>query len=69
MLEITLFKLDVNGKMRSWSIKTQDNAYQTTSGQIGGKQVISQWTYVEGKSIGQSNETTPTEQAERKQQL
>lgn len=65
MFEATLFKLDVNGKMRSWSIKTQDNAYQTTSGQVGGKQIISQWTYVEGKSIGQSNETTPTEQAEK----
>jgi DNA ligase-1 len=64
----TLYKYSTKGKLQSWTIETQANAFRTISGQDGGKQTTTAWTHCEGKNIGKANETSPEEQAEKEAQ-
>ena len=59
----TLYKRATNGKISQWSIETNANSYRTTSGYTDGVKTTSEWTYVKGKNVGRSNETTPFQQA------
>lgn len=60
----TVYKRTATGAIQQWCQELEGNQYRTISGQIDGKQVISEWTVCEGKNIGRSNETTPAEQAQ-----
>jgi len=59
----TLYSRDSKGKIREWFMEQKDGAYRTHSGVQDGKTVISEWTVVEGKNIGKTNETSLVEQA------
>lgn len=59
----TLYKIDSKNQIRIWRMEVNGNAYRSIAGLQNGKQVVSEWTYTEGKNIGRSNETTPEEQA------
>lgn len=61
--KVTLYKTDVKGKVREWTIEVEGNAYRTVSGLIDGEKVISEWSYAHGKNTGKSNATTDEEQA------
>jgi len=53
-----------NGKVLEWQIETDGNKFRMITGQQDGKKVESEWTICEGKNVGRSNETNPTQQAE-----
>lgn len=57
-----IYKYDTKGKLRTWGIETDGDRYRTIAGLRDGKKVTSEWTYVVGKNIGRSNETSPEEQ-------
>ena len=59
----TLYKLDVRGGLREWTIRIEDNSYWTEQGVHGGKIVSYTPTLVQGKNQGRSNATTAQEQA------
>jgi DNA ligase 1 len=65
-----LFQQDSKGVLRFWEIEQSGNQYRTRQGILetqsgaAGRVTESKWTVVKGKSIGRSNETTPTEQCE-----
>lgn len=59
----TLYKKDVKGKVRQWTIEVQGNAYRTISGLLDGEKVTSEWSYAHGKNVGKANGTTDEEQA------
>lgn len=61
----TLYKTDLNGKVRKWTIEVKGNAYRTISGIIDGEKVVSEWSYAHGKNTGRANETSDEEQALR----
>lgn len=61
----TLYKTDLNGKVRKWTIEVEGNAYRTISGIIDGEKVVSEWSYAHGKNTGRANETSDEEQALR----
>lgn len=63
MTQPTLYKLDTKGKVREWRMEVNGDQYRTIAGLQDGNQVVSGWTTVEGKNIGNSNETSPAEQA------
>lgn len=64
MIHYKLYKQDSKGKTRSWQVETDGARYRTIAGLEDGKSVVSEWTDVEGKNIGRSNETTPEEQCQ-----
>jgi len=55
-------------KVLEWTIELNGGKYRTITGAQGAKQVISEWTICEGKSVGRSNETTDDAQAESEAQ-
>jgi DNA ligase-1 len=63
----TLYKLDSKGKVRVWYAETgTDGArwgLRSIAGLEDGKKVTSEWTFVEQKNVGRSNETSLEEQA------
>jgi DNA ligase-1 len=59
----TIYKLDTKGKVREWRMEIDGAQYRTIAGLQDGNQVTSGWTTAEGKNIGNSNETSPEEQA------
>jgi len=61
----TLYKRATNGKVSEWTIEVVqvEGAYRTIAGYTDGVKTTSEWTYVEGKNVGRSNETTKEEQA------
>lgn len=59
----TLYKRTSTGKIQIWYMEREDNRYRSTSGQLGGKAVTSEWTIAQAKNVGRANATTPTEQA------
>lgn len=59
----TLYKKTTTGAIQIWRKERLGNRYRTVSGQINGAAVTSEWTTVEGKNVGRSNETTPEQQA------
>lgn len=60
----TLYKESKNGKIRQWSIWTEDDKVWTEHGQKGGK-LQQSYSVAEAKNVGKSNETTPQEQAKK----
>jgi len=59
----TLYKLDVRGGLRQWTIRVEGNSYWSEQGTYGGKIVSYTPTVVSGKNQGRSNATTAQEQA------
>lgn len=59
----TIYKRTRTGKVQIWYGQLEGNKYRTVSGQEDGKKTESEWTIVQGKNIGRSNETTPEQQA------
>jgi DNA ligase-1 len=63
----TLYKLDSKGKVRVWHSETGTDGtrwgLRSIAGLEDGKKVTSEWTYVEQKNVGRSNETSLEEQA------
>ena len=60
----TLYARGEGGKVLEWDIEIEGNKYRTITGQQGGAKVTSKWTIAEAKNVGQSNATTPEQQAE-----
>ena len=58
-----LYKQTTTGKTQTWEIQVEADKFRTISGQLNGKLITNEWTVCEGKSIGQSNETSPSDQA------
>lgn len=58
-----LYSIDSKGVKRYWLIETDDNKIITRYGQVGGEEICNEEVIEEGKNIGKSNETTPSEQA------
>lgn len=59
----TLYSLNSNGSVQTWTISVTDNVITKTYGQTGGKIQKSTDIIENGKNIGKSNETSPAEQA------
>lgn len=63
----TLYKLDSKGKTRVWNCETGTDGtrwgLRSIAGLEDGKKVTSEWTFVEQKNVGRSNETSLEEQA------
>lgn len=63
----TLYKLDSKGKVRVWYAETGTDGtrwgLRSIAGLEDGKKVTSEWTFVEQKNVGRSNETSLEEQA------
>lgn len=63
----TLYKLDSKGKVRVWYSETGTDGtrwgLRSIAGLEDGKKVTSEWTIVEQKNVGRSNETSLEEQA------
>lgn len=72
MNQITLLKFELptlyarakSGAVLTWDIEVDGNKFRTITGQETGAKVESKWTVCESKNIGQSNETSPEQQAE-----
>lgn len=60
-----LYKRNKTGSIQTWDIEVLDNRFRTISGQLDGAKVTSEWTTCQGKNVGQSNETSPNEQARK----
>jgi DNA ligase-1 len=61
----TLYKRTTTGAIQIWYMETQPGGmYRTVSGQEHGKHVTSEWTQVEAKNVGKSNETSLEDQAD-----
>jgi DNA ligase-1 len=61
----TLYKRSYGGKVLVWFMEIDGDRYRTTSGQLEGKKVTSEWTVAKPKNVGKENETTAAEQAQR----
>ena len=60
-----IYKLTKNGKIQTWEIHVEGNAFYTIEGLLNGKQTRSSPTFCVAKNVGRSNETTPEMQAGR----
>lgn len=60
----TIYKRNQRGKILFWFIEREGDHYRTVSGQEGGAEKRSAFTYAKAKNVGKKNETTPEEQAE-----
>lgn len=60
----TLYKLDNNGKIRTWTAEINKTAWRTVTGILDGKTVTSGWKTVRATNVGRSNERDVQEQAE-----
>ena len=58
----TLYKIDSMGRVRTWWIESNDEAYRTHSGLADGKIVVSGWQYPTEKNVGKANATSIAEQ-------
>lgn len=60
-----LYSRTSTGAVQTWEVEVQGDKYRFHSGQKNGGIVTSEWTVCKGKNLGQSNETTPAEQASK----
>ena len=58
-----LFKKREAGGLQEWSIEVEAGKYRTTSGAVGGKMVVSEWTEAVVKNAGRANATSVEDQA------
>lgn len=63
MDKVTLYGKDKKGDFKVWTIWTENEKLYISFGKEGGKLQLKE-EVIEGKNIGRSNETSPTEQAE-----
>lgn len=63
MYSKTLFGIDQNKRLRSWTIEVEGNRYRSISGLVDGEKVTSEWSEIFGKNLGKVNATTDEEQA------
>lgn len=63
-----LYKRRSDGRTQEWTVEIKDFCFRTISGIVNGGLVTSEWTICEGKNIGRSSETSPSEQAGREAQ-
>ncbi|NBO23258.1 hypothetical protein EBU94_07980 [bacterium] len=61
----TLYKKTATGATQEWTIFFEGREYYTISGQVDGKKITSTPTKCVNKNVGNVNETTPEQQAER----
>ena len=59
----TLYKKTNTGKIQVWFVEQNSDKYRTTSGQLDGKKVTSEWTVALPKNTGKNNATTGEQQA------
>lgn len=59
----TLYKRTNTGKVQIWFVEVDGDRYRTTSGQMDGKKVTSEWTTAKPKNTGKANATTGAQQA------
>lgn len=59
----TLYKITATGAVQTWCAEVFGAQYRTHYGQLNGQIQTTEWTAVEGKNIGRSNETSPEAQA------
>lgn len=59
----TLYARSSTGAVLIWFMEQDNDLYRTTSGQIDGKSVSSEWTLALPKNVGKKNETSGIEQA------
>ncbi len=60
----SLFKKTKTGATQQYDVETENNVIYVTQGQVAGEKQVYTTVISEGKNIGKSNETTPTQQAE-----
>lgn len=60
----TLYKQTSKGAVQEWTVSVKGNKVTTVYGLLGGKLQTTVDIVKEGKNIGRSNETTPSQQAE-----
>jgi DNA ligase 1 len=60
----TLYSRTATGAVQVWFMEREGNSYRSTSGQIDGAKVVSEWTQAFGKNIGKANATTDEQQAD-----
>lgn len=63
-----LYKLTSTGKIQEWEISTENNVIVVIQGQADGKKQVYRDVIKNGKNIGRSNETTPSQQADAEAQ-
>jgi DNA ligase-1 len=51
------------GKIQIWQIEVEGEKFRTTTGQVDGEKVTSEWTIAKPKNVGRSNATTAAQQA------
>jgi len=61
----TLYGRRSDGGVQTWRIEVEDNRHRSIAGIHGGQLVTNEWTTCLGKNLGQANETTPAQQAEK----
>lgn len=61
----TLYKKTATGATQEWTIFFEGGEYYTISGQVDGKKIVSAPTKCVNKHVGNTNETTSEQQAER----
>jgi len=59
---------DNNESLQEWTIEVEGAKYRTISGMVDGAKVTSEWTTVEQKNVGRSNETSLEAQAKAEAQ-
>src|SRR5882724_11419853 len=59
----TLYARGNNGKVLEWKIEVQGGKFRVTAGAQNAKKVTSEWTDVEQKNVGKTNETSLESQA------
>lgn len=59
----TLYKRTTTGKVQIWFVEVEGDRYRTTSGQMDGKKVTTEWTIAKPKNTGKANATTGAQQA------
>ena len=59
----TLYKRTSTGAIQIWFMEVDGDRYRSTSGQIDGKKVTTEWTVAKPKNVGRANATTAEQQA------
>jgi DNA ligase-1 len=59
----TIYKRTKTGAIQTWSYELDGPRYRTISGQLGGAQIVSEWTDAVAKNVGRANQKTAEEQA------
>ncbi len=66
-MQTTLYKRAVTNKIYYWTIEKNEDlsAYRTIIGYMGGALTVSEWTFVQEKNIGKTNQTSLNDQLDK----